>query len=202
MLFELPKLKYSYSDLEPFIDAQTVEIHYSKHHQTYANNLNKALENKAEFADWSIEKILTDFNIMPEEIRTAVKNNAGGFYNHNLYWATMGKDVQKAPDGKFADQINSTFGSFQDFKAKMSLAGMTRFGSGWAWLVVNPQGKLEVLSTPNQDSPFTTGNKPILGLDVWEHAYYLKYQNRRADYIDNWWNVVDWKAVEKLYSEI
>ena len=202
MPFELPKLKYEFNDLEPFIDAKTVEIHYSKHHQTYVNNLNNALADHSEYTGWTLEKLLKELNNLPEEIRNAVRNNGGGVYNHNLYWATMNKNVKKQPEGKLADAIDKSFGSFDAFKTKLTQTALTRFGSGWAWLVYHSPTVLETYSTANQDNPLTEGRIPLLGVDVWEHAYYLKYQNRRSDYLDNWWNVVDWDAVEKLYEQL
>jgi superoxide dismutase, Fe-Mn family len=202
MIFELPKLKYAYNDLEPFIDTQTVEIHYTKHHQTYITNLNKALEGQPEFADWDIEKLLKQINMLPENIRTVVQNNGGGYSNHNLYWATMAKTPQTEPTGILAEKINMDLGGLSEVKNKMNDAGLKRFGSGWAWLVLNQSTKLEVYSTPNQDSPIMKGDKPLLGVDVWEHAYYLKYQNRRNEYLENWWKVVDWKAVEEQFAHL
>lgn len=199
MPFKLPTLPYEYDALEPHIDARTMEIHYSKHHAGYTNNLNNALDGYPDFQSKSIEEILANLNAIPEAIRTAVRNNGGGFANHTLFWNVMGTNGGGTPGGALAEAINDKFGDFESFKDLFSKAGATRFGSGWAWLALKSGGELEVLSTPNQDSPITQGMTPILGLDVWEHAYYLKYQNRRGDYIAAWWNVVNWAAVEKNY---
>lgn len=199
MKFELPKLNYQFSDLEPYIDAQTVEIHYSKHHQAYTTNLNTALESQANLDGKSVEELLKDLDSVPEEIRTTVRNNGGGYYNHNMYWQIMSKNPKTAPEGTLKEAIDKTFGSLDNFKSQFTTAAMTRFGSGWAWLVIDGHN-LEIMSTSNQDSPVSVGKKPVLGLDVWEHAYYLKYQNRRKDYIDNWWNVLDWAEVEKFFK--
>lgn len=199
MSFTLPDLGYSYDALEPYIDAKTMEIHHGKHHATYVEKLNAAL---AKYPDWQnkkIEEILSDIKSVPEDIRTAVQNNGGGHYNHTLFWQSMKPGGTHDQHGNLADALKSTFGSLDDFKAKMTEAAVNRFGSGWAWLVDN-NGKLEVNSTANQDSPLMEGKKPILGLDVWEHAYYLKYQNRRPDYIEAWWNVVNWDEVAKRFS--
>lgn len=200
MAFTLPPLAYDYSALEPHIDARTMEIHHTKHHQAYITNVNKALEGEADLAAKSVEDLLRGINSVPEKIRQAVINNGGGHANHTLFWQIMGKGKGGEPTGALADDIKSTFGSFAVFKEQFSMAAMTRFGSGWAWLVVGSGNKLQVLSTANQDSPVMTGFKPVLGLDVWEHAYYLNYQNRRADYVAAWWNVVDWDAVTKFYG--
>lgn len=194
MAHELPPLPYAHDALEPHIDALTMEIHHGKHHQAYVNNVNKALEAHPDLANRSIEDLIRDLRSVPDGIRVAVRNNGGGHANHSLFWASMGPGKGGAPSGRLADAISSTFGSFDAFKEKFTAAAATRFGSGWAWLVSNG-GTLEVLSTPNQDSPLMEGKTPLLGLDVWEHAYYLKYQNRRPDYITAWWNVVDWDAV-------
>jgi len=200
MSFELPKLPYAYDALEPTIDARTMEIHYSKHHAGYTNNLNNALDGYPDLQAKSIEEILADLDVIPEGIRTAVRNNGGGFANHTLFWNLMGPNAGGAPGGILADAINDKFSDFESFKNLFSKAGATRFGSGWAWLVLKEEGDLEVLSTPNQDTPISQGMTPILGLDVWEHAYYLKYQNRRGDYIAAWWNVVNWAVVEQNYE--
>lgn len=200
MAFELPKLPYAYDALEPYIDAQTVEIHYSKHHQTYVNNLNAALEGKADLAAKSLEDLLRGIESVPESIRTAVRNNGGGTHNHTLYWNVMTPGGSKAPSGKLADEINAAFGSFDAFKEQFSKAGATRFGSGWAWLAVTKEGKLAVYSTANQDSPLMQGDTPILGMDVWEHAYYLKYQNRRPDYMNAFFNLINWDKVAEYYA--
>ena len=189
----LPPLPYAPDALEPYIDKQTMEIHHGKHHAGYVNNLNKALEGHTQLQALSLEELLADLDKVPENIRTAVRNNAGGHFNHSLFWKIMKKGGGE-PHGPLADAIKSTFGSFAEFKTKFSTAAATRFGSGWAWLLLK-DGKLTVESTPNQDNPVITGGKPIMGLDVWEHAYYLKYQNRRPDYIEAWWNVVNWDAI-------
>ena len=201
MAHELPPLPYAYDALEPYIDARTMEIHHTKHHATYVNNLNAALESADErLRNLSVEELLRRIDEVPESIRTAVRNNGGGHANHTLFWSVMGPGGGGEPTGELAEAISSTFGSFENFKETFSKAAAGRFGSGWAWLVVK-DGKLEVTSTPNQDSPLMEGQVPILGLDVWEHAYYLKYQNRRPEYIQNWWNVVDWDAVSEEYQK-
>jgi superoxide dismutase, Fe-Mn family len=200
MAFELPPLPYPEDSLEPHIDARTMSIHHDKHHAAYTNNLNKALEGHADLAAMSIEELLANLASVPENIRTTVRNNGGGFANHNLFWEIMNPDGGGEPDGELADAINATFGSFDNFKSTFSSAASTRFGSGWAWLYVDGGGNLAVTSTPNQDTPLMDGNTPILGLDVWEHAYYLHYQNRRPDYISAWWNVVDWNTVAENYK--
>lgn len=200
MPYQLPKLPYSYDALEPHIDARTMEIHHTKHHQTYINNVNAALEKYPALADKRIEDLLRDLNAVPEDIRTAVRNNGGGHANHSLFWTIMGPKAGGEPSGELADAIKSAFGGFDSFKDQFSKAAAGRFGSGWAWLSVDGSGKLVVTSTPNQDSPLSEGLTPILGLDVWEHAYYLHYQNRRPDYIAAWWNVVNWKQVASNYS--
>jgi Fe-Mn family superoxide dismutase len=194
MAFELPKLPYAYDALEPFIDEMTMTIHHTKHHNAYLTKFNDAIAGTP-LADKDAEAILADLNAVPEKIRTAVRNNGGGFVNHCLFWEVMGPGKGGAPTGELAKAIDGAFGGFDKFKATFANAGATRFGSGWAWLVVK-NGKLAVTSTANQDSPLSDGSgTPILALDVWEHAYYLKYQNRRPDYIENWWNVVNWDAV-------
>lgn len=202
MAHSVPDLSYSYDALEPFIDQQTMEIHHQKHHGAYVSKLNVALEGHSELQGKDIEKILEDLNSVPENIRNAVRNNGGGHYNHTLFWNIMGANKGGAPSGELASQISNTFGSFEKFKSDFSNAAVNRFGSGWAWLVVNSNNNLEVTSTPNQDSPVSEGKKVIMGLDVWEHAYYLKYQNRRPEYIENWWNVVDWDAVGERYLNL
>jgi len=197
MAHTLPSLPYSFDALEPHIDAQTMEIHHGKHHNAYVTNLNAALEKAPELADKPLDELLKDLNSVPEAIRTAVRNNGGGHYNHSQFWQTMGPNAGGAPTGKLADAINSAFGDFEKFKEQFQAAGVGRFGSGWVWLV-NDGGKLSITSTPNQDNPIMDGKPaPILGNDVWEHAYYLKYQNRRPDYLKAWWNVVNWDAVAK-----
>jgi len=200
MAHVLPDLPYSYDALEPSIDAKTMEIHHGKHHQSYVNNLNAALENHPELQEKSVEDLVSDLNSIPENIRNAVRNNGGGHANHSLFWPCMGPDSGGTPEGELADAINSAFGSFDNFKDQFSKAAATRFGSGWAWLCVDNNGDLVVTSTPNQDNPISDGLKPVLGLDVWEHAYYLNYQNRRPDYVSSWWNVVNWNQVVLNFS--
>jgi len=200
MPYELPKLPYPNNALEPHIDAQTMEIHHDKHHQAYITNLNKAIEGKAGLENKSIEDLIGNLNAVPEDVRTAVRNNGGGHANHSFFWQIMGPNAGGEPSGKLADDIKSTFGGFDAFKEKFAAAGVGRFGSGWAWLIKNKSGKLEITSTPNQDSPLMDGNTPVLGCDVWEHAYYLKYQNRRPDYLKAWWNVVNWLEVARRYD--
>jgi len=199
MAFQLPALPYAFNALEPSIDALTVEIHYTKHHATYLKNLNGALEKHPDLANHSIEQILSDLSKVPEDIRTAVRNNAGGYYNHIVYWNIMGINPGGEPAGKLAAAINSTFGGFTAFKQEFEKAGLGRFGSGWAWLSKKSDGSVVLHSTPNQDTPLAEGLFPIIGADVWEHAYYLKYQNRRADYLANWWNVVNWEEAERRF---
>jgi len=195
----LPPLPYDVAALEPHIDAQTMQIHHGKHHQAYVNNLNAALDKHPELHDKSLEDLLKGINSVPEDIRTAVRNNAGGHHNHSLFWTIMGPKAGGEPAGKLADAITKQLGGFAKFKETFANAGTTRFGSGWAWLLAGG-GKLEIISTANQDSPLMDGKNPILGLDVWEHAYYLKYQNRRPDYIAAWWNVVNWGAVAQRFD--
>lgn len=199
MTYQLPSLTYSFEALEPHIDALTMQIHHDKHHNTYVTNLNAAVEKHPELFDKSVEELVADLAAVPEDIRTAVRNNGGGHANHSLFWSILAPNAGGEPTGELAEAINATFGSFEDFKKAFAAAAATRFGSGWAWLVVN-NGKLEVTSTPNQDSPLSEGKTPILGLDVWEHAYYLNYQNRRPDYIAAFWNVVNWDEVARLYA--
>ena len=196
MAHELAPLPYAFDALEPHIDAKTMEIHHGKHHAAYVNNLNAALEKHPNLAGKSAEDLIKDLNSVPEDIRTAVRNNGGGHVNHTMFWQIMGPNCGGTPTGKIGDAINSAFGSFDAFKDMIQKAGTTRFGSGWAWLV-EANGKLAVESTANQDNPMMEGKRAILGVDVWEHAYYLKYQNRRPDYITAWWNVVNWDAVAK-----
>lgn len=200
MAFELPALTYALDALEPHIDSRTMQIHHGKHHAGYTNNLNAALEAHPDLAAKSIEALLGDLNSVPEGIRTAVRNNGGGYANHTLFWSIMSPNGGGEPDGDLGAAINATFGSFDEFKAAFSKAAATRFGSGWAWLYVDGSGNLAITSTPNQDTPLMDGNTPILGLDVWEHAYYLHYQNRRPDYIAAWWNIVDWTVVAANYA--
>ncbi|RIH85868.1 Superoxide dismutase [Mn] [Meiothermus luteus] len=197
--FKLPELPYPKDALEPHIDAQTMEIHHGKHHATYVNNLNAALEKHPELHSWSIEDLLTKIAQVPEDIRTAVRNNGGGHHNHTLFWDILTPGGAKEPTGRLAEAIQATFGSFEELKNKMTQAGLTRFGSGWAWLVKDKDGKLLVYSTANQDSPLMEGHTPLLGIDVWEHAYYLKYQNRRPDYLAAIWNVINWDKVAERF---
>ncbi len=199
MPFELPALPYDVGALEPHIDARTMEIHHDKHHQAYVDNANKALAG-TEWADRSVEDVLAELDVLPEEIRTAVRNNAGGHANHSLFWQIMGPDGGGEPEGALADAIADVFGGVDQLKAQVNDAGVKRFGSGWAWLVWDGTG-LAVYSTPNQDSPIANADVPLLGIDVWEHAYYLNYQNRRPDYLAAWWNVVDWAEVARRFDE-
>ncbi|MFZ4828600.1 MAG: superoxide dismutase [Phototrophicaceae bacterium] len=200
MAFQLPALPYSFDALEPHIDARTMEIHHGKHHNAYTTNLNNALDG-TEFAEQSIEQILANLDAIPEAKRNAVRNNGGGFANHNLFWMTLAPEGQGGElSESLANAINEAFGSMDAFKEQFAAAATTRFGSGWAWLVVHEGGKLSVTSTPNQDTPLMEGKTPILGLDVWEHAYYLNYQNRRPDYIKAFWNIVNWAKVSELYA--
>lgn len=198
MAFEVPPLPYDYNALEPHIDEQTMRIHHDKHHQAYVDNANKALDG-TEWADRPVEEILKNLDAIPEDKRTAVRNNAGGHANHTLFWTVMGPNGGGTPSGDLAAAIDSAFGGFDTLKEKLSQAGITRFGSGWGWLVWNGSG-LEVTSTPNQDSPLSEGRTPLLGIDVWEHAYYLNYQNRRPDYVAAWWNVVNWDEVASRFA--
>lgn len=201
MSFQLPELPYAFDALEAAIDAQTVEIHYTKHHAAYLKNLNAALEKYPQFFSQPIENILADLSQIPEDVRTAVRNNGGGYFNHILYWNLMTPKSTGTPVGKLAAAIQSTFGGFEPFKAELEKAGLSRFGSGWAWLSLKPDGLLVVHSTPNQDSPLAEGFFPVLGVDVWEHAYYLRYQNRRNEYLTNWWKVVNWEEAERRFVE-
>ena len=194
MAFELPKLAYAYDALEPHIDARTMEIHHTKHHNTYITNLNAAIDKTPELAGKSLEDLLSDLSAVPEAVRAVVRNHGGGTYNHNLFWEIMGPNAGGTPSGDLAKAIDAAFGSFDAFKEEFTKSATTRFGSGWAWLVKKSDG-LAVVSSANQDSPLSDGLTPILGIDVWEHAYYLNYQNRRPDYITAWWNVVNWDAV-------
>ncbi|MBN1994712.1 MAG: superoxide dismutase [Anaerolineae bacterium] len=197
MTHTLPNLPYAYNALEPHIDAKTMGIHHGKHHQAYVNNLNAALEKYPDLQNKNVVELLEDLDAVPEDIRMAVRNNGGGHANHSLFWPCMSPQGGGKPKGSLAEAINASFGSFDSFKEQFTKAAMTRFGSGWAWLCVDVEGKLVITSTPNQDNPIAEGLVPILGLDVWEHAYYLNYQNRRADYIAAWWNVVNWDEVSK-----
>jgi Fe-Mn family superoxide dismutase len=200
MAFELAPLPYAAEALEPHIDAQTMNIHHGKHHNAYVTNLNKALEAHPDLQSKSIEELLTSINSLPEGVRAAVRNNGGGHWNHTFFWKLMTPGGSSVPTGALADAIHAKWGSFDDFKAAFKQAGVGRFGSGWAWLVVGADGALTIESTPNQDNPLMDGKTAILGVDVWEHAYYLKYQNRRPDYLDAWWNVVNWDEVGALYA--
>lgn len=200
MAFSLPDLPYAHDALEPHVDARTMQIHHGKHHQGYTNKLNAALEGHAGLEGKSIEELLRGIDSLPDAVKGAVRNNGGGFANHSLFWSVMSPNGGGTPSGDLAAAIDSAFGSLDDFKKKFSGAAGTRFGSGWAWLVVNAQGNLDVYSTANQDSPFMKGDTPIMGLDVWEHAYYLNYQNRRPDYVAAFWNVVNWDQVSANYA--
>lgn len=198
-MYKLPELNYDYNALEPHIDAKTMEIHHSKHHGTYVQKLNDALDGHKDLQKLSIEELMASLDKLPEEIRTAVRNNGGGHLNHSLFWGWMSPDGGGEPTGDIKELIDQEFGSFTKFKEKFKEAAIGRFGSGWAWLVKDGNS-LEIESTPNQDSPIMDGRQAILGLDIWEHAYYLKYQNKRPDYIDAWWNVVDWKAINQTLN--
>ncbi len=200
MVFTLPKLPYEFNALEPHIDARTMEIHHDKHHQAYINNLNAAIEKHADLANKSVEDLLKDLNAVPEDIRTAVRNNGGGHWNHSMFWQIMSPKGGGEPSGGLADAIKKAFGDFKTFKEKLAAAAVGQFGSGWGWLVKDQSGALSVVATPNQDNPMSNGLTPILGIDVWEHAYYLNYQNRRPDYIAAWWNVVNWDEVSKRFA--
>ena len=201
MAFEVPPLPYEYDALEPYIDTSTMHLHHDKHHAAYVNNLNAALKDQAQFASMDVDELMHHINDVPENVRTTVRNNGGGHSNHSMFWQIMGPNAGGAPTGDLASAINSAFGSFDAFKAAFNDAGTKRFGSGWAWLILDQSGKLQVISTANQDSPLMDGNYPIMGNDVWEHAYYLKYQNRRADYLSAWWNVVNWKEIAERYEK-
>lgn len=197
---ELPPLPYAYNALEPYIDEQTMHLHHDKHHQAYVNNLNAALENYPELQAESVEGLLKDLAAVPESIRTAVRNHGGGHLNHVMFWNNLGTSARGEPKGKLADAISSAFGSFGGFKEQFTKAAMGRFGSGWAWLCLDKDGKPVILSTANQDTPLSDGLAPLLTVDVWEHAYYLKYQNRRADYVEAWWNVINWDDVAARFA--
>jgi len=200
--FQLPELGYDYDALEPHIDARTMGIHHQKHHGAYTANFNKALEGHAELHGFGAEAILRGFDTLPDGIKTAVRNNGGGYHNHSLFWDILTPGGGNEPTGVLAAAMNDAFGSFDDFKSQFATAAGTRFGSGWAWLVVDSSGKLAVLSTANQDSPLMAGDTPLLGLDVWEHAYYLNYQNRRPDYVAAFWNVVNWDKVAARFAQV
>jgi superoxide dismutase, Fe-Mn family len=197
----LPPLPYDYGALEPYIDAETMRLHHDNHHKTYVDKLNQALQQSPDLQGKSVEALLRDLNSVPEDIRMTVRNNGGGHLNHTMFWQLMAPNAGGSPTGTIAAAINSTFGSFDSFKEQFNQAGADRFGSGWVWLVRNPQGQLQITTTQNQDSPILEGLYPILGNDVWEHAYYLKYQNRRPEYLTNWWNVVNWPEVERRFTQ-
>jgi superoxide dismutase, Fe-Mn family len=201
MAFTLPPLPYPHNALEPHIDEQTMRIHHEKHHAAYVNNLNAALESQSDLQQKSLDDLLRNLNSVPEAVRTAVRNNAGGHSNHTFFWEIMRPGGAKEPTGSLADALTKTFGSFAAFKEQFAKACVGRFGSGWGWLTLDKSGKLAIESTPNQDSPIMDGKTPVLGCDVWEHAYYLKYQNRRPDYVSAWWNVVNWNEVGKRYDK-
>ena len=201
MAFELPSLPYPPDALEPHIDAQTMEIHHGRHHQTYVNNLNGAIEKHPELGEKSVEDLIRDISSVPEDVRTVVRNNGGGHANHSMFWQIMGPNGGGEPSGRLAEAIASAFGDFATFKETLSKAAVGQFGSGWGWLVKDSGGKLSVIARPNQDSPLMEGLTPILGVDVWEHAYYLKYQNKRPDYVAAWWNTINWDAVAERFGE-
>ena len=201
MAYELPPLPYDYSALEPYIDTQTMQLHHDKHHQTYVTNVNNALQGHDQLAAMSVDDLLRNIKQVPESIRTAVQNNAGGHSNHSMFWNIMQPNGGGEPTGNLASAIQQAFGSFDAFKTAFNDAGTKRFGSGWAWLVLDTNGKLQVISTANQDSPLMSGMYPVMGNDVWEHAYYLKYQNRRPEYLNAWWNVVNWDAIAHRYEQ-
>jgi Fe-Mn family superoxide dismutase len=201
MAYELPPLPYPYNALEPYIDEQTMQLHHDKHHQAYVTNLNNAIQGQSQFENLPIEELVRRLNEVPENIRAAVRNNGGGHVNHTMFWQIMKPNGGGEPAGELAAAISQTFGSFDDFKTQFNDAGVKRFGSGWAWLVLNPSGQLQITSTANQDSPITDGLYPIMGNDVWEHAYYLKYQNRRPEYLAAWWNVVNWDEIARRYQQ-
>jgi len=201
MAFEVPPLPYPYEALEPYIDTETMHLHHDKHHAAYVNNLNAALQGQNQLASYSVEDLLRHINEVPDSVRTAVTNNGGGHANHTMFWQLMKANGGGAPTGELANAIQQTFGSFDQFKAAFNDAGIKRFGSGWAWLVMNPNGQLQFNSTANQDSSLLSGQYPVMGNDVWEHAYYLKYKNVRADYLNAWWNVVNWDEVARRYQQ-
>jgi len=198
-MYQLPQLSYPYDALEPHIDARTMEIHHARHHQTYIDKLNEALSSHQELTDKPIEELLKRLDLIPQEIRLAVRNHGGGHANHSFFWTIMSRDGGGKPSGELADAMLRTFGSFAEFQSLFTQTALGQFGSGWAWLVKNNNGEVSVLATPNQDSPLSQNLTPLLGLDVWEHAYYLQYQNKRADYVRAWWNVVDWEMVQKRF---
>ena len=200
--FELPDLGYSHDALEPHIDARTMEIHHGRHHAAYTANLNAALAGQPDLHAMSAEELVADLSSLPESIRTAVRNNGGGYLNHNFFWQIMTPGGDKAPEGALAEAIDASFGSFAEFQKQFAAAAVGRFGSGWAWLVAGDEGAVEIVSTPNQDTPLMEGGTPLLGIDVWEHAYYLNYQNRRPDYVAAFWNVVNWTVVAEHYAGV
>jgi superoxide dismutase, Fe-Mn family len=202
MAFTVPALPYAFDALEPHIDAKTMEIHHDKHHATYVTNANAAIEKHPDLASKTVEDLLWGIDTVPEDIRTAIRNNAGGHSNHSIFWSTMGPGGGGNPPGRLGDSIKTTFGSYDSFKEQLQKAGLGQFGSGWAWLVADKKGKMSIKAYPNQDSPYMEGLTPILGVDVWEHAYYLKYQNKRADYIAAWFNTLNWAAIEARHSAI
>ncbi|MBS4538684.1 superoxide dismutase [Clostridium sp. D2Q-11] len=202
MQFKLPELSYSYDALEPHIDKKTMEIHHTKHHAGYTKKLNNALEGHKDLQGKDIEELLKSIDSLPEDIKTAVRNNGGGFYNHSIFWKAMSPKGGGNPKGELSNKIEESFGSFDKFKEEFTNAAKTRFGSGWAWLILKEDGSLKITSTPNQDSPVMNNEKVLLGLDVWEHAYYLNYQNRRPDYIEAWWNVVNWDYINERYDNL
>ena len=199
-MFTLPELSYAYNALEPYIDEETMKVHHDKHHQAYLNKFNSALEKYPELFKKSVEEILSDLESVPDDIRTAVQNNGGGYYHHSIFWEMMSPNAGGEPTGKIAEGINKTFGDFKSFKEKFTNEAVAHFASGWTWLVKDGKGKLSIISTENQDSPISKNLTPLLGIDTWEHAYYLKYQNRRPEYVDAWWNVVNWKKVNEFYK--
>jgi superoxide dismutase, Fe-Mn family len=202
MAFTVPALPYAFDALEPHIDAKTMEIHHDKHHAAYVANANAAIEKHPDFASKSVEDLLWGIDTVPEDIRTAIRNNAGGHSNHSIFWSIMGPGGGGNPPGRLGDTIKSTFGSYDSFKEQLQKAAVGQFGSGWAWLVADKKGKMSIKAYPNQDSPYMEGLTPILGVDVWEHAYYLKYQNKRADYVAAWFNTLNWAAIEARHSAI
>ncbi|HVB20359.1 MAG TPA: superoxide dismutase [Ktedonobacteraceae bacterium] len=201
MAYEVPALPYDYSALEPYIDTQTMQLHHDKHHTAYVNNLNAALKDNSQFSSMNVDDLMRHINDVPDSVRTAVRNNGGGHSNHSMFWQIMTPNGGGQPTGALASAINSTFGSFDAFKTQFNDAGVKRFGSGWTWLVLDQSGKLSVISSANQDSPLMDSLYPVMGNDVWEHAYYLKYQNRRPDYLNAWWNVVNWNAIANRYAQ-
>jgi len=201
MAYEVPPLPYDYSALEPYIDTQTMQLHHDKHHAAYVNNLNAALKDNSQFSSMNVDDLMRHIQDVPDSVRTAVRNNGGGHSNHSMFWQIMTPNGGGQPTGALASAIDSTFGSFEAFKTQFNDAGVKRFGSGWAWLVLDQSGKLSVISSANQDSPLMDGMYPVMGNDVWEHAYYLKYQNRRPDYLNAWWNVVNWDAIAQRYAQ-